>query len=115
MSKRSVGNYGEQIAVNYLKTKGFKIVDKNWYCRQGELDVVAQRKGYTVFVEVKFRSYKSRYPAITKYKLSKLRRTIYKYQAENKLKCSWALLALYIYPNKNEFYIKQSLITYERA
>lgn len=47
------GRLGEDIAVTYLKRKGFVIVDKNYARACGEIDIIAKRKGVIRFVEVK--------------------------------------------------------------
>lgn len=55
MNKRKVGNDYEKIAGEYLKTKGYEILEYNFYTRAGEIDVIAKHEGYLVFVEVKYR------------------------------------------------------------
>ena len=55
MDKKKLGNYGEDKAAAYLRRKGYKIVDRNFSCRFGELDIVAQKGPYIVFAEVKLR------------------------------------------------------------
>jgi putative endonuclease len=52
---RSLGKDGEDWAVKYLKSNGFKILDKNFRCQIGEIDIVAKDKNTIVFVEVKTR------------------------------------------------------------
>lgn len=53
---RSIGLYGEQIAAEYLAARGYRILERNYRCRGGEVDIVArERSGYLVFVEVKTR------------------------------------------------------------
>ena len=47
------GEYGENIACEILETFNFKIVDRNYHTRQGEIDIIATRKGITHFIEVK--------------------------------------------------------------
>lgn len=52
-----LGKEGEQVAVNYLKEKGYHILDINWRCRHLELDIVAEKGNDLVIVEVKTRSW----------------------------------------------------------
>lgn len=47
---------GEEIAAEYLKNKGYKIIDRNFRARNTELDIVAVHKDILVFIEVKTRS-----------------------------------------------------------
>lgn len=54
--KDAVGRYGEQLAVAHLEAAGLVVLDRNWRCREGELDVVARDGDELVFVEVKTRS-----------------------------------------------------------
>lgn len=51
-----IGKYGEDVAVRFLEQKGYKIIERNFSCRQGELDIIARNNEYIVFVEVKTRS-----------------------------------------------------------
>lgn len=61
--KRKFGDLGEKIAVNFLKNKGYEILDtnfqNNWGRRLGEIDIAAKdlKNGETVFIEVKTREY----------------------------------------------------------
>ena len=50
-----VGDLGESVAVKALKKAGYKIVDLNYRCKLGEIDVIAREGGALVFVEVKAR------------------------------------------------------------
>ncbi|MFN2562240.1 MAG: YraN family protein [Jatrophihabitans sp.] len=54
--KDAVGRYGEQVAADHLETAGLVILERNWRCREGELDIVARDGAELVFVEVKTRS-----------------------------------------------------------
>lgn len=55
MDSRGLGQYGEEQAVKYLKKKRAKIVDRNFKCRGGEIDIIYESGGYIVFAEVKLR------------------------------------------------------------
>ena len=55
MEKKRTGRIGEEIACRYLAEKGFDILATNFYCRSGELDIVARDHESMVFVEVKSR------------------------------------------------------------
>ncbi len=55
MRNQATGNRGEEIARDYLRRKGYAILETNWSTVRGELDIVALRAGMLVFVEVKTR------------------------------------------------------------
>lgn len=50
------GQRGERMASRFLKRRGFRILDKNWRHGRYELDIVAEKQGCTVFVEVRGRT-----------------------------------------------------------
>lgn len=54
--KQALGTEGEQIAEAYLKKKGYRLVERNYRCPVGELDLVVLDHGVIVFVEVKTRT-----------------------------------------------------------
>ena len=49
------GKEGEKLAVKFLKKSGYKIIEKNYRSKLGEIDIIAKEKGAIVFVEVKAR------------------------------------------------------------
>ena len=53
MKKRETGQLGEDLACKALKKSGYRILERNYRCRYGEIDIVAQKHGYLVFVEVR--------------------------------------------------------------
>jgi len=55
MNRKDLGSWGEKIAVGYLKKHGYQIVETNFRCRQGEIDIIAQDNEYLVFIEVRTR------------------------------------------------------------
>ena len=56
MENQILGNKGENLACKYLEEKGYKILIRNFRCKCGEIDIIAQDKDEIVFVEVKTRT-----------------------------------------------------------
>lgn len=54
-AKDELGRAGEDRAAEHLRRLGYQILDRNWRCDQGELDIVARGHGTLAFVEVKTR------------------------------------------------------------
>ena len=54
-SAKKTGIRYEQTAADFLQTQGFKILERNFRCPAGEIDVIAQEGEYLCFLEVKFR------------------------------------------------------------
>ena len=61
-----LGAWGEDLTCEYLRRRGWRIVDRNFSCRFGELDVVAAKQGITAMVEVKLRK-SARYGAAAEF------------------------------------------------
>lgn len=55
MNKRTTGKLYEEKAAAFLKERGFFLLDMNYRCRQGEVDLIGIHDGCLVFVEVKYR------------------------------------------------------------
>ena len=76
-AKDDLGRAGEQLAVQYLERAGLRILDRNWRCADGEIDIVAAERQVMVVCEVKTRS-SSRFgtplEAISRTKQARLRR-----------------------------------------
>jgi len=53
LKRKEVGDRGEKLAVDFLKKRGYKIVRRNFRCREGEIDIIAQKGDCLVFVEVR--------------------------------------------------------------
>ena len=56
MHKIRLGDEGESTSVDFLKTKGYKILERNYRSKFGEIDIIAKEKDMLCFVEVKTRS-----------------------------------------------------------
>ena len=88
MSRSDVGRRGEETAARLLRSRGYKILARNYRCRHGEIDVVAFEGGEFVFVEVKTRLSEekgSALEAVTAAKQRKLARVAEQYLAERGL------------------------------
>lgn len=78
MSTITIGDKGEDLACKYLQNQGYKILERNYRIRGGEIDIVAREKETLVFVEVKTR-YSHEYglpeESITPWKIKALLKT----------------------------------------
>ena len=54
--RRTLGDIGEKAACHYLKTRGYRILKRNFIAEDGEIDIVAESRSAIVFVEVKTRT-----------------------------------------------------------
>lgn len=54
-NKRETGTRKEELAADFLTRRGVKILERNFRCRQGEIDLIGMDGQYLVFVEVKYR------------------------------------------------------------
>lgn len=55
MSTHSLGSNAEYTAAEFLRREGYDILERNYRCRQGEIDLIAREGVYLVFIEVKYR------------------------------------------------------------
>ena len=54
-NNRQIGDKKEEFVCEWLETQGYRIVERNFRCRSGEIDIVAREGAYLVFIEVKYR------------------------------------------------------------
>ena len=54
--KKELGRKGEEVALRFLKKKGYRIIEKNYVCKMGEMDIIAKEKDTLAFIEVKTRT-----------------------------------------------------------
>ncbi|MCM1157597.1 MAG: YraN family protein [Bacteroidales bacterium] len=55
-NNRKLGAKAERAVAEYLESRGFVILETNYRCRQGEIDLIAREQEYYVFIEVKYRN-----------------------------------------------------------
>lgn len=80
------GKKGEDIAVSYIENKGYKILNKNCHSKFGEIDIIAKKEKYIVFIEVKTRNTNTKFSAfeaVDTFKQKKIIKTAMIYLAEN--------------------------------
>ena len=56
-SRKRIGNYGEQKAAEFLEKNEYSIIERNFTCRQGEIDIIATKNEEIIFIEVKTRTH----------------------------------------------------------
>ncbi|MCG5219056.1 YraN family protein [Streptosporangium sp. KLBMP 9127] len=85
-AKDELGRAGEEVAVKFLQAHGMRVLERNWRCRDGEIDVVACEGRALVVVEVKTRSGRSHgtaMEAVGPAKLARLRRLAGRWLADD--------------------------------
>jgi putative endonuclease len=93
--KDAVGRFGEQLAATYLSDAGLSIVERNWRCSDGELDIVARDGPVLIFVEVKTRSstaFGDPAEAVDRAKANRLRKLALRWLAEHRDIPYWSQL-----------------------
>ena len=90
--KRKIGDIGEEVVCKYLETKGFRVIERNYLRKWGEIDIIAEKGNLLSFIEVKsvsrengsrgtYRPEENVHPA----KLKRLHRTIQTYLLDHKV------------------------------
>jgi len=98
---RAKGNTAEDRACEFLLNNGFMIVERNFYSRFGEIDIIVVKDEVLHFVEVKSAlEYELAVQNITKSKLSKLIKTSYVYLKKNALNVDYMYDAVIVTPQK---------------
>jgi putative endonuclease len=93
--KDAVGRFGEDLAATYLSDTGLTIVERNWRCSDGELDIVARDGEMVIFVEVKTRSsvaFGDPAEAVNRVKAVRLRKLALRWLAEHRDIPYWSQL-----------------------
>ncbi len=92
--RKQLGAWGEKVAALHLEGKGYRIVARNWRCRYGEIDLIAQAGDWLAFVEVKTRRGRGMgmpEEALTPHKAKKLMQIAPIYMAEHGLDMDWQI------------------------
>jgi len=98
---RAKGNIAEDKAVCYLEENGYLIVERNFYSRFGEIDIIAAKGDVLHFVEVKSaQEYEVAIENITKTKLSRFIKTVDVYLKKNALDVAFMIDAVIVVDNE---------------
>lgn len=114
--RQILGEIGEDFACNFLKDTGFKIVERNYFRKWGEIDIVVKKKDQIHFIEVKTVSIeKETLDKVDKYrpednmhpwKLKRLGRIIETYLLEKDIENDWQFDVITVYLDKNRGLLK---------
>ncbi len=107
-SRKKLGMQGEKLAAKFLKRRGYKITQRNYKCKLGEIDIVAQQDKTVVFVEVKTRRTKEFGPpqyAITAAKKKQISKAALSYIREKNFteqSCRFDVIAITFSPESRK-------------
>lgn len=101
MNHTEMGAWAENIAWQHMQQQGWQLIERNFFCKGGELDIVAQKHGVLAFVEVKYRRNRAMGGAIASLSASKQRHLIHsarvflqRYPHLSQLDCRFDLIAI---------------------
>ena len=107
---QKVGKIGEDIAAEYLENLNYKIIERNFKCKEGEIDIIAKDKKEYIFIEVKTRSYLCYgrpSEAVNRIKKSHIYKATNYYLYKNKLANAFVRFdVIEIYLNKEKYKIE---------
>ena len=100
---RAKGNLAEEKASEFLLESGYSVLERNFYSRFGEIDIIAIKDEVVHFVEVKSGvDYESAVQNITPQKLSRLTKTVDTYRKKNSLDLDFMMDAIIVTPKNIE-------------
>ena len=102
-NNRKNGDLYEDIALQYLLSRDFIFIDKNFYSKYGEIDLIMQKGEILHFIEVKSSSSFNPLYKITDKKLEKMIKTIYIFCDKNNIKLDFCIDAIGIYKDNITF------------
>lgn len=111
--KRKLGDIGENVACMFLEKHSFKILERNYLRKWGEVDIVAQKGSVIHFVEVKSVSDETKIRPeenMHEYKIKRLHRAIQTYLIEKKMDLDWQLDLVVVRINERDRIAKAELL-----
>lgn len=116
-STKKIGDMGESYAADYLTKHRYKIKERNYRKRYGEIDIIAEKNGIIAFVEVKTRhsnTLAQPFEAVDRRKQEKIIKTAINYIYENKLDCNCRFDICEVFVDKDSLKL-QKINYYENA
>lgn len=105
MQRRNTGNLGEKFARDFLKKQGYRILETNYRCPRGEIDIVARHKDTLVFIEVRTKAsleFGTPEESITATKRNHMRATAFHYlRGHSNLPQQWRIDVVAVELNQN--------------
>lgn len=106
--KKLLGSEGEAYAARFLKSRGYRIIERNYAGRLGEIDIIARHRREMVFIEVKLRSTEelgSPEEAVGPRKLAHMRRCAQEYLSFHRIEppCRFEIVSILKDPRHGEF------------
>jgi len=108
MQKKELGKKGEEVALPFLKKNGYRIVERNYVCKMGEVDIIAKEKDTLAFIEVKTRTSNAFGPpqlAVTPSKQMQLSKAAWSFLKEKRIenvRARFDVVAILIRPEGEE-------------
>jgi putative endonuclease len=108
VENKELGRKGEEKAIRFLKKRGYRIIEKNYVCKMGEMDIIAREKDTLAFIEVKTRTSTEFGPpqlAVTEFKqrqLSKVALNFLKEKNIEDMKARFDVVAILLAPEGEE-------------
>ena len=104
MKRRDVGILGEKLAKAFLEKKGYQVIETNYRCPEGEIDIIAKHSDYLAFIEVRAKTsweFGTPEESITAAKKERLRATTaYYHQTHHNLPPQWQIDVVAVELNK---------------
>jgi putative endonuclease len=105
MKRKETGDRGEKLAQDYLKKRHFHLLETNYHCPYGEIDIISKYKNMLVFTEVRSKTgtgFGTPEESITRTKRSRIRASAFHYiQNHDKLPQSWRIDVVAIEMDEN--------------
>jgi len=101
MTTTEIGAWAEELAWNHLHEHGWQLIERNFFCKGGELDIIARKGSVVAFVEVKYRKSQAMGGTVASLTPKKQRRLIHsakvflqRYPSLSHLDCRFDLIAI---------------------